>query len=127
MNGIDDNANPDRFAQVTLESRFGEAATRKLFNAWYDNYFTSQDWDNIKAMGYNHVRLPFGFQNVQNADGSWRSDAFDRMDWAIAQAKQRNIYVILVFHIWDTQQQSYSMISENSDAGQQSRNRAGEI
>lgn len=127
MNGITDNANPDRFAQVTLESRFGESATKTLYNAWYDNYFTSSDWDNIKAMGYNHVRIPFGFRNVQNADGSWRSDAFDRLDWAIAQAKQRSIYVILVFHIWDTQQQSYSMISEDSSDGQSSRDRAGEI
>ena len=128
MNGITDNSgNGDRFAIVTLEGRFGETETAALFNAWYDNYMTTDDFTKIADMGFNSIRLPFGFRNLQNADGSWRSDAFDRLDWAIAAAKAAGLYVIPVFHIWDTQQESYSLISENSDAGQTSRDAAGEI
>ena len=128
MDGITDNSgNGARFCQVTLESRFGEDQTNELLNAWYDSFLSSDDFDKIAAMGFNVIRLPFGYRNLQKADGSWRSDAFDRMDWAIAQAKQRGIYTIPVFHVWDTQQSSYSLISENSDAGQASRNAASAI
>jgi len=129
MDGITDSTNPDRFVINTLESRFGADQTATLFEAWYNGYFTSADWDNLASMGFTVVRINFGWRNLQNADGSWKDDsvAFEHMDWAVAQAKQRNIYIIWVFHIWDTQQQDYSLISEDSSDGQSSRDRAGAI
>lgn len=122
----------DRYAQLTLENRFGFDKTAALLNAWQDNWLVSSDFDNIAALGFNVVRLPFSYRNFQKADGTWISGSadnvdFTRLDWAIAQAKQRNIYVIPVFHIWQTQDQQYSLISENSDDGQAARDKAAAI
>ncbi|EIW69846.1 hypothetical protein M231_00981 [Tremella mesenterica] len=128
MCGINDNSGSgDRFAQDTLENRFGVDATAALIETWQDNYMVESDFDNIAAMGFNVMRMPFSYRTVQWANGSWRDDAFTKMDWAIAQGKKRGIYCIPTFHIWDSQKDDYSLISEDSDGGQSSRDAAGEI
>ncbi|ORY35851.1 glycoside hydrolase superfamily [Naematelia encephala] len=130
MCGISDSSgNADRFAQTTLETRFGASKTATLLSAWQDNYLVSEDFDNIKTMGFNLLRIPFSYLTLQNSDGTWKTDSsgnvdFTKLDWAIAQAKSRGLWVVLVFHIWETQDQSYSLISENSDAGQAARDKA---
>ncbi|WRT70537.1 uncharacterized protein IL334_007535 [Kwoniella shivajii] len=127
MCGITDSTNPDRFPLVTLESRFGTDKANTLWEAWINNWLTSDDFDNIADIGFNVIRLPFSFRNVYDASGNWRSDAFTHLDWAIAQAKSRGIYVILDFHIWAGQQASYSAISENTSDGASQRAAVGEI
>ncbi|WVQ63130.1 uncharacterized protein L199_001281 [Kwoniella botswanensis] len=127
MCGITDSTNPDRFPLNTLETRFGTDKANTLWEAWINNWLTSDDFDNIANIGFNVIRLPFGFRNLYDASGNWRDDAFTHLDWAVAQAKSRGIYVILDFHIWAGQQASYSAISENTDDGQSQRDAAGEI
>ncbi|WWC65401.1 uncharacterized protein I303_108019 [Kwoniella dejecticola CBS 10117] len=127
MCGITDSMNPDRFPLNTLESRFGADQANTLWEAWINNWLTEDDFDNISNIGFNVIRLPFGFRNLYDSNGNWRSDAFTHLDWAVAQAKKRGIYVILDFHIWAGQQASYSAISENTSDGQSQRDAAGEI
>lgn len=133
MCGITDSTGgADRFAQFTLESRFGVDQTWNLIQAWQDNWMTASDWDNIAAMGFNYVRVPFSYLNLQRSNGSWITDSdgnvdFSCLDGVIAEAKQRNLGVILVFHIWQGQDTDYSLISEDSDAGQSERDAAGLI
>nr|ODN96131.1 hypothetical protein L204_03822 [Cryptococcus depauperatus CBS 7855] len=128
MCGITDNSgSSDRFSLSTLEKRFGNDQARTLVEAWAQNWLTEADFDELASIGFNVIRLPFSFRTVQNADGSWRNDAFTRMDWAIAQAKSRGIYVIVDFHMWAGQEAVYSTISEDTDEGQSQRDAAGEI
>jgi aryl-phospho-beta-D-glucosidase BglC (GH1 family) len=133
MCGITDNSGThDRFPQTTLTKRFGEDKTYELLNVWYDNWLVSSDFDNIANMGFNVVRLPFSYKNFIRSDGSYINDAngnvdFSRLEWAIAEAKKRNIYVIPTYHIWDGQEEKYSAISEDTWEGQQQRNKAGEL
>lgn len=128
MCGIsDESGSADRFSLTTLENRFGAEQARTLVEAWAENWLTTADFDELANIGFNVIRLPFSFRTVQNADGSWRDDAFTRMDWAIAQAKARGIYVIVDFHMWPGQEADYSAISENTDDGQNQRNAVGEI
>ncbi|WVR08453.1 hypothetical protein IAU60_005508 [Kwoniella sp. DSM 27419] len=128
MCGITDNSgSADRFPLTTLENRFGEQQANELWEAWINNWLTEDDFNNLAEIGFNVIRLPFGFRNVYDKSGNWRSDAFDHMDWAIAQAKKRGIYVILDFHIWAGQEAKYSAISENTDDGASQRAAAGEI
>lgn len=128
MCGIsDESGSADRFSLTTLENRFGTEQARTLVEAWAENWLTTADFDELANIGFNVIRLPFSFRTVQNADGSWRDDAFTRMDWAIAQAKARGIYVIVDFHMWPGQEADYSAISENTDEGQSQRNAVGEI
>jgi len=104
MCGITDySGNADRFPQWTLEQRFGERQTKELMNMWMDNWLVAADFDKVKSLGFNVVRLPFSYRNFQNMDGSWSDDGFTRLDWAFNQAKRVGIYVIPVFHIWDTE------------------------
>jgi hypothetical protein len=120
MCGITDySGNADRFPQWTLEQRFGERQTKELMNMWMDNWLVAADFDKVKSLGFNVVRLPFSYRNFQNMDGSWSDDGFTRLDWAFNQAKRVGVYVIPVFHIWDTQKQRYSMISEGGSLGLQ--------
>ena len=42
----------------TLEERFGREKSQELLNMFYDNWFTEWDLDNIKALGFNCVRVP---------------------------------------------------------------------
>ncbi len=121
-----------RFAKETLESRFGEAQALNLMNVWYDNFFTTQDLDNIKGMGMNLIRVPFGYRNLQHPDGSWVTDGsgnidFSRLDWIVNEAGNRGIYVILDLHIWQTQRQNYQQISGNNDEGKAAQAQAAAI
>ncbi|MCX5685078.1 MAG: cellulase family glycosylhydrolase, partial [Planctomycetota bacterium] len=48
----------------------------------------------------NVVRVPFSYSTLLNEDGTWRSDAFVRMDWLVCDAWQRGLYTILDFHVF---------------------------
>ncbi|MFN7504967.1 MAG: glycoside hydrolase family 5 protein, partial [Limnobacter sp.] len=96
-----------RFALQKLEERFGEAEADRLMNIWQDNWITSADIDRIKALGFNVMRVPFGWRNLQKADGSWRLNDcgeidFSRFDWIVAEAKKRDMYVVFDLHNWQS-------------------------
>jgi len=46
----------------------------------------------------NLIRLPVWWANFQTLSGDWRTDAFDRVDWAVSNAWQRGIYTIIDLH-----------------------------
>ena len=46
----------------------------------------------------NLVRVPFWWGDFETLSGTWRTDAFDRLDWVVSNAWQRGIYTILDFH-----------------------------
>lgn len=134
MNGYTDASDKDpfRFSLETLEKRFGTAQAKELINVWYDKFITTQDLDTIKDIGLNTLRVPFGYRNLQNADTSWIKNSsgkidFSRLDWIVDEASKRGLYVILDFHIWDSQKSNYSLISENTDAGHASLAKAQAI
>src|SRR5262249_53986053 len=90
---------PDDYsARQTLIDRFGEATADSLINTYEDAWVTTQDLDNIKALGMNVIRLPFWYRNLEDEDGTWRAGAFDRLDWLVTNAWARGIYTILDFH-----------------------------
>ena len=51
-----------------LTDRFGEEKAYELFNTYMDNWITEKDLDDIKAMGFNSVRVPFWFRNFYYDD-----------------------------------------------------------
>jgi endoglucanase len=133
MCGITDNSGSgDRFAQTTLENRFGVDATWQLIQTWQDNWLVASDFDNIASLGFNVVRLPFSYRNFVWPNGSYVTDSngdidFSRLDWAVAQAKSRGIYVIPTYHIWDGQADDYSAVSEDTSKGQSQRDLMGTL
>ncbi len=95
----DSSGLPDDYSvRQTLINRFGAATADSLINTYEDNWITPQDLDNIKALGMNVIRVPFWYRNLQNEDGTWRTDAFDQLDWIVSNAWARGLYTILDFH-----------------------------
>ena len=87
-----------------LTERFGEEKAYQLMNTYMDNFITEWDLDQIKAMGFNCVRVPFWFRNfyyddngrkILDADGNWD---FSRLDWVVNGCRERGLYVILDMH-----------------------------
>lgn len=75
-----------------VETRLGHEAMVRVRNAWRENWITEQDFDRIKAMGLNHVRLPFLYRLFEEPGG---------VEWirrAVRWAKARNMYVVLDLH-----------------------------
>ncbi len=81
-----------------LTQRFGAATKDSLMGAYQDAWLMESDFDNITALGMNCIRLPFWYLNLQEDDGTWRADAFHRLDWAVSNAWERGIYTILDLH-----------------------------
>ena len=90
--------------QCTLESeldnRFGYAERERLLDVFRNNWMTDRDWDNIAAMGFNVVRLPFGHNLIEDENQPYtlRPDAWEFLDKAIAEAAERGMYTILDLH-----------------------------
>ena len=81
-----------------LRKRFGKEAADELVRTYEESWITARDLDHIAALGLNAVRLPFGYATLLDEDGSWRKDAFVRMDWCVREAWRRGIYTIIDFH-----------------------------
>ena len=81
-----------------LARRFGPTITESLIGTYEDAWITARDLDNIKALGMNAVRLSIGSDNFMTEDGSWRVNAFDRIDWLVKTAWDRGIYTIIDYH-----------------------------
>jgi len=99
MTPMDSSGLADNYSVVqTLNARFGVSTQESLIKTYQEAWITTNDMDNIKALGMNCVRLPFWWGNVQRLDGSWRADAFEKMDWLVTNAWQRGIYTVIDFH-----------------------------
>lgn len=84
--------------ESTLIERFGEEKANELLNVYYDNFWTTTDFDNCQQMGLNCLRLPIWYYNIIDRNGEVREDAFDRIDWFVSEAGKRGIYVIIDMH-----------------------------
>jgi len=103
MSPLDSGSLPDTYSVIrTLDNRFGVAAEQALIKGYQQNWITTLDLDNIKASGFNVVRVPvwwgqfYPLDNVSNS--GWRADSFDVLDALVAACAQRGIYVIIDMH-----------------------------
>lgn len=103
MTPLDSGSLPDHYSVMrTLNNRFGVAAQQALMKGYQQNWITTADLDNIKAAGFNTVRVPvwwgqfYPLDNVSNA--GWRPDAFEMLDWLVNACAQRGLYVVIVMH-----------------------------
>ena len=94
---------PDMYSVMSeLDSRFGVAEEQALIRGYQQSWITTQDFANIKNLGFNVVRVPvwwgnfYPLANVSNS--TWRSDAFTQLDWVVSQAAAQGIYVIIDMH-----------------------------
>jgi aryl-phospho-beta-D-glucosidase BglC (GH1 family) len=99
MTPMDSSGLTDNYSVLqTLNSRFGVTVQESLIKTYQGTWITTNDLNNIKALGMDCVRMPFWWGNVQRLDGTWRTDAFEKMDWLVTNAWQRGIYTVVDFH-----------------------------
>jgi aryl-phospho-beta-D-glucosidase BglC (GH1 family) len=90
---------PDNYSVIqTLDSRFGVSTETNLIATYQNTWITTNDLDNIKALGMNLIHLPVWWANFETLSGTWRSDAFSKVDWLVTNAWQRGIYTIIDLH-----------------------------
>lgn len=92
------NAPSQLEAFAVLDERFGRETRERLFDVYEDNYWKESDFDNIRALGMNVIRLPFAWWNILDDEGALRADAFDRLDWFVDCCARRGLYVVLDLH-----------------------------
>src|SRR5579863_9587034 len=112
---------PDTYSIIAeLDSRFGVAEEQTLIRDYQQAWITTADFANIKAAGFNAVRLPVWWGNfypIANVSNSgWRSDAFTELDWVVNAAAAQGLYVIIDMHGVVGGQ------STSDDTGQQNQN-----
>lgn len=99
---------------LTLANRFGEDGMNELLSVYEDNWVTETDFERIKNIGFNCVRIPFTYLNLTNAicyDESTQSyvrtpfaelqiqeSGFSRIDWALSMCEKYGLYAILDMH-----------------------------
>ncbi len=95
-NGIDDQCK----LEAVLDQRFGYAERERLYRLFRQNWMRTRDWDLIEQFGLNVVRLPFIWSLIEDEKNprKLRTDAWEFLDDAIAQAEQRGMHVILDLH-----------------------------
>ena len=118
---LDSGSLPDTYSVIQmLDQRFGVATEQSLIKTYQQSWITSTDLDNIKAAGFNVVRVPvwwgqfYPLNNISNS--GWRADAFDVLDSLVSEAGARGIYVIIDMHGVVGSQ------STSGDTGQQNTN-----
>ena len=51
---------------LELANRFGEDGMYRLLDVYEDNWVTERDFERIKGLGLNCVRIPFTYMNLTN-------------------------------------------------------------
>ena len=99
MSPMDSSGLPDEYGVVqTLDNRFGVTEEQSLIKTFQQNWITLQDIENIKAEGFNVIRVPVWWGDFETLQGQWRSDAFQELDWLVNTAGSMGIYTIIDMH-----------------------------
>ena len=80
----------------TLTERFGREGAAELIDVYESAFWTEKDFDNVAGFGFNCIRLPFAYFNLEDETGG--ITRFERMDRFIDECDERDIYVILDLH-----------------------------
>lgn len=81
-----------------LRAAIGAEATNQLFALYRDRWWTAADFDNVKALGLNCLRLPFVWRDLIDERGEPLPNGFDRIDWFVRECNRRGLWVVLDLH-----------------------------
>ena len=97
-----------------LEPLVGSNSVKTFYDAWLANHVTPDDIKQIKAWGFNAVRLPLHYEYFVNlgTPDVWNEQGFDLVDNIISWCTAAGIYVILDLHAAPGGQSSNSGISD---------------
>ena len=90
----------DYVMRQTFTEVLGPERSAAFWDAYMDNYFTEKDVARIRELGFNHVRLPFSYRQLESdaQPGQWREEGFRRLDRMIAWCRGQGLWVMLDLH-----------------------------
>lgn len=92
------NAPDQKTTIAQFTERFGKEKAEELIKVYEDNWWQEEDFDNIKDLNFNVIRLPISFFNLLDDEGKLREDTLAVYDWFVEESAKRDIYVILDLH-----------------------------
>jgi len=90
----------DYVMRQTFNEVLGPEKAAAFWNAYMDSYLTETDMARIRALGFNHVRLPFSYRHFESDahPGQWREEGFRRLDSVIGWCRRQGLWVLLDLH-----------------------------
>jgi endoglucanase len=90
----------DYVMRQTFTDVLGPERAAAFWDAYMDNYFTEKDVARIRELGFNHVRLPFSYRQLESdaQPGQWREEGFRRLDRMIGWCRRQGLWVLLDLH-----------------------------
>lgn len=64
----------------------------------FTEFITERDFDNIKAMGLDHVRMPFDYNVIMTDEGEFIESGFKHIDFCLDECEKRGLNVVLDLH-----------------------------
>ncbi|MCR5740218.1 MAG: cellulase family glycosylhydrolase, partial [Lachnospiraceae bacterium] len=64
----------------------------------YDNFIVERDIEQISKWGLDHFRLPIDYEIVEDKDGNYIQEGFERIRKTIDWARKYNLNVVLDLH-----------------------------
>jgi glucan 1,3-beta-glucosidase len=83
-----------------LEQRVGKAKMEEIREAFRAAWITADDFQNVKKLGLNHVRVPFPYTLLESdeAAGVYKDEGWKWLDNAVTWSEEAGIYCILDLH-----------------------------
>jgi glucan 1,3-beta-glucosidase len=83
-----------------LQTRLGAERMRAIREAFRAAWITADDFERIKKLGFNHVRVPFWFGLLEDDErpGKYRDDGWAWLDNAVEWSEKAGLYCLLDMH-----------------------------
>ncbi|MDF2540604.1 MAG: glycoside hydrolase [Herbinix sp.] len=107
-------AGDQKTAIETLTERFGKDKAEALIKEYEKSWWTEQDFDHVKELNFNVLRLPISYLNLLDEEGKLREDTLATYDWFVKECEEREIYVILDLHAAPGSQNGRDHSGDNS-------------
>lgn len=92
------NAQDQRTTIHVFTERFGREKAEELIRLYEAHWWQEQDFENVKNLHFNALRLPLCCYSLLDEEGGLRKDTLALCDWFVEQCVSRGIYVILDLH-----------------------------
>lgn len=83
-----------------LTNLIGSANTKTFYDTWLNNHVTQADINQIRAWGFNAVRIPLHYEYFVNSGTPdvWNDQGFTLLDNLISWCREAGMYVIIDLH-----------------------------
>ena len=83
---------------AAFAEKYGKEKADNLLAALQDSWWQEKDFENIARIGFNMIRLPFGWMDLTDEKGNFNENSFARLDWFVENCEKNRLFVVLDLH-----------------------------